>query len=292
MNLPVRIFCRTDIAWDSFARVDQSASQGLQLPRPVGAIPGWVKVLEQVERSGVLDRWANTFTLDFFAFRAGLNRISQDNWASVEGARCSTGLADWRTWFDSDEDEMIYPIDDDDFFHPNLAETAPPPSDTTAVVFWPHAVYTYDEAGSPIVTTESARHLLSNNWGVRKSFLKREFSNSQSEKILMDHAYAAMNLGRVLGSPRPRRDEHWWEVDLEAPDARFLQCSNGLSVKHVGSLLRLLGWEEKMVGYADNTGAGSLPPIELKRSAVVPTELAWAEPWIRRAEALFSSLLP
>jgi hypothetical protein len=283
MNLPVRIFCRTDIAWGSVAHGEQSANGSQRLPRPEGALPGWIQVLEQVERSGVLDRWANTYAFDFFTFRSELNCIAKHNWSSVRQARCSMGIGDLGAWYESDEDEMIYPVDDDDLFCLDLAKTAPSALEKTAVVFWPHAVYKYDDGGSPLVTTEPARHLLSNNWGVRKSFLRSEFSNAQAEKVLMDHAYAAMNIGRVLGAPRPQRDQHWWEVDLEAPNARFLQSSYGLSLKHIGSLLRLLGWEENRVDR-------SLAPIELKESASVPSHLAWAEPWIRRAEALFRSL--
>jgi hypothetical protein len=175
---------------------------------------------------------------------------------------------------------MIYPIDDDDYFHPELARTAPTAAEQTAIVFWPHVVYTYDPAGSPILSTRPVRTLLTNNWGVRKSFLKEHCTENEARRVLMDHAYATRTIAAALGVRRPERDEKWWDVELKAEQATFLSTSFGLSLIHVGSLLRLLRAREGV----------SLTHFRLDESAEIPSEMTWVEPWIRQAEQVFRSL--
>jgi hypothetical protein len=175
---------------------------------------------------------------------------------------------------------MIYPIDDDDYFHPELAGTAPTIAEQTAIVFWPHLVYTYDDAGSPTLLARPVRTLLTNNWGVRKSFLKEHFTEDEARHILMDHAHATRAIAAALGVRRPERGEKWWDVELKAEQATFLSRSFGLSLIHVGSLLRLLRAREGV----------SLTHFRLDESAEIPSEMMWVEPWIRQAERVFRAL--
>jgi len=201
------------------------------------------------------------------------------------------GLSDFTAWYETDDDEMIYPIDDDDYFREDLASTAPLVTDETAVVFWPHISYTYDDNGSPVLATRPVRTLLSNNWGIRKSFLKEQFTEPEARRILTDHAYAAMEVARLFGVPRPARHENWWDVDIRTPRAHFLSESYGVSLVHVGSLLRLRAALDRDRGGAFGQHMGkSFTHFHLDESADVPSELTWTEPWIRQAERVFKAL--
>jgi len=271
-RLPIRILCRTDVDWESAAG---------RLPRPTQASPAFVSVLESLDSSGVLDVWDSTFTLAFGSFRAQLAQIATANRLSIRDARLSVGFDDFSAWYRSDEDEMIYPIDDDDYFHPDLAGTAPRASDETAIVFWPHLVYTYDDNGSPTFLTRPVRNLLTNNWGVRKSFLKEHFGEGQARLVLTEHSHAARALARALGGRRLNENESWFDVDLEAERAVFLPASFGISLIHVGSMLRLMRVREGV----------PLDHFRLTESAEIPDEIAWVEPWIRQAEQLFRAVL-
>ena len=287
MNLPIRILCRTDIDWGSAAR-DETADRrdeipARRLPRPSSATPGLSSFLESLDRAHILDLWDETFAVDFGWYRSELNRISSENLASVRDARFTAGFTDFSAWYQTDEDEMIYPIDDDDYFHPELARTAPSAADQTAIVFWPHLVYTYEDNGSPTLATRPVRTLLSNNWGVRKSFLKEHFNDQEAQRILINHAFAANEIARRFGIPPSARDENWWDVELRADRARFLSKSYGISLKHVGSLLGLRR-------ALDRDYAGSFARFRLNESADIPSELMWVEPWIRQAERVFHSL--
>jgi hypothetical protein len=245
--------------------------------------PGMREALESVESKNILDSWDEIFGLDFFAFRSELDRISKANLASVHDATVTVGLQDFSSWYRTDEDEMIYPIDDDDYFHPGLASTAPEEEDATALVFWPHVQYTYLPNGSPGLTTLPLQTLLTNNWGVRKSFLKRQFAEEDARQILSNHALAASEIASALGIERPAQSAGWWAVPLRGDSIRFLSSSYGLSLKHVGSLLRLLRAVE-------NDDVAALAGLHFAEAADVPGELAWAEPWIRQAECVFVAL--
>jgi hypothetical protein len=295
MKVPIRILCRTDIDWESAVRAERSETRAghaaRMLPRPSLAPTSLVRFLEALEDKHILDVWDEFFDVDLITLRYELNRISQDNLSLVRDARLTVGLHDFPAWYERDEDEMIYPIDDDDYFHPDLAGTAPNVGDETAIVFWPHIAYTYDDSGSPTLAKRPVRTLLSNNWGVRKSFLKEQFTEQEARRILTDHAYAALEVSRRFGCRRPAHNEHWWDVELRAERARFLSQSYGVSLVHVGSLLRLrAALDSDRVGvFAEHMGK-SFAHFHLGESAEVPLELKWTEPWIRRAEQVFTSL--
>ncbi len=295
MRLPIRILCRTDIDWKSVARAERSTTRDGRpvrvLPRPSSAPSGLLRFLESLEEKHVLDVWDEYFAVGLLTLRDELNRISRENLSFVRQARFTVGFSDFPAWFEADEDEMIYPIDDDDYFHSELASTAPDVTDETALVFWPHTAYTYDDNGFPILARRAVRTLLSNNWGIRKSFLKEQFTEQEVRRILTDHAYAAMEVARRFGARRPARHENWWEIEIQGPRASFLSESYGVSLVHVGSLLRLRAALDGDRGgkFAHHMGK-SFAHFHLEEAANVPSDLAWTEPWIRQAEGVFRAL--
>ena len=287
-KLPIRILCRTDLDWGALAerRAAPSGDDALRhLPTPKAADPTLVSFLKSLNTREILDLWDDVFAVDFFAFRHALQQISIENLHAVCGAAVSVGIASMADWYDSDSDEMIFPIDDDDYFDPGLVASAPlVDDDETVLVLWPHAQYRYDdETGAPSIETLPLATLLSNNWGVRKSFLKQRFTEEEARRVLADHVAAANRIADVLGADRPSRRGGWMAVDLRVPSVRFTSETHGLSLKHVGSLLTL----HRALKTKDRT---SLTRPRLGEAADVPAAVAWAEPWVRRAEAAFSAL--
>ncbi|HXH26061.1 MAG TPA: hypothetical protein VNI78_12470 [Vicinamibacterales bacterium] len=226
------------------------------------------------------------FRLDLFEFRARLQGIAIDNLLSVSVDARSVGFDHFAEWFSSADDEMIYPIDDDDYFHPALTSTAPDEDDTTVLVVWRHLQYTYTEDGAPCIIVPQMRTLFSNNWGVRKSFLRAHFDAATARRILADHETAAQELAAVLGIGPGSQTGRWWEVPFEGvPGVAVLPDSYGLSLKHVGSLLTLHRALRR----------GEMEALRRPRLDVpvtVTPELRWVEPWVRRAEAVFRATAP
>jgi hypothetical protein len=58
--------------------------------------------------------WDETFTLPFHAFRHRIREIARQSLATVEGARVSA-------WDDIPEGALVLPVDDDDWFAPDVA---------------------------------------------------------------------------------------------------------------------------------------------------------------------------
>jgi hypothetical protein len=270
----IRVVRRTNVDWRTPQR---------RLPRPTSLTPQIQSVFDRLDNGGILDIWDRAFATDFFAFRDALERISFDNISAVDGATVTSGFADFASWYASDSDEMLYPIDDDDWFHPRLVDTTPDATDGTAVVLWPHVVYTYGDDGAPVLATRPVEALLTNNWGVRKSFLREHFSDEDAQQILTNHALASMRIARALGIRDKVVGGKWWEVALHSPAVRHLPDSYGVSLIHVGSMLRLLR-------AVDSESESPFGALRLTERASVPPELSWTQPWISEAEAVFRSL--
>jgi len=286
VSLPIRVLCRTDLDWGALARAHGAGadSGAASLPRPEDAYPKLFKMVDRLEQRDILQIWDRLFRVNLFAFRHELQRISLDNLRSVRDARLTIGFRDFEAWYEGDDDEMIYPIDDDDYFHPDLARTAPDEADETPFVFWLHMQYVYDKhTGSPMLQRAMLASLLSNNWGIRKSFLKKHFSTGVAKRVLADHSTAAVRLAEVFGLDRPPGPLGWSKIDLRDSPARFYPEAYGLGLKHVGSLLSL------SAALRDGDVAPLTRP-RLGERVGVPDDLRWAEPWIRRAEAAFRSL--
>jgi hypothetical protein len=271
----VRILVRTDIDWRTMRRATFESQT--EAERPLGFIQF------AVQRE-VLKRWHEAFGSEYFDFRADLQDIARSNLRSIEGATISYGLADFETWYSSGDDELVFPIDDDDIFHPALGAAVAEVGDSPSVVHWRHYQYTYDTQGQPTIRPVPFMVLLSNNWGIRKSFLKRHFSPDQARRVLIDHKEASLEVARIFGIPVPERPRPWFGFDLRSPPVRVLSDPCGVSVKHIGSLTSL------RQALSSPDPVGSLRRQSLTARALVPPEMHWARPWLARYETIFHSL--
>jgi len=61
-----------------------------------------------------LERWNATFAMPFHVFRGRVREIARDSLAAVEGARCTA-------WEEIPDGAPVLPIDDDDWFAPDIA---------------------------------------------------------------------------------------------------------------------------------------------------------------------------
>jgi hypothetical protein len=104
----VLIFPRTDIEWAEM-------TPGLFRKQRLKGKPG--AVIQYAIRSNVLGVWNNAFRMSYFNFRAKLQALVRDNWNAVEGATVAPpGKLPLPPGF-----KVVVPVDDDDFFSPDLA---------------------------------------------------------------------------------------------------------------------------------------------------------------------------
>jgi len=107
---PVYIWIRATLDWDDPAVVDRVDAAF----RPK------------------LETWNRTFTLSYQQFRSRLRRIAADNLSHVEGVTTT------RDWDAIPDGAVVLPVDDDDWFAPDVARALCESHDAAAVAYrWP-----------------------------------------------------------------------------------------------------------------------------------------------------------
>lgn len=274
----LRLQCRTDIDWAAGA-----AGPDGRLPMPSGDQPLLRGFVSALERSGLVEAWNRQLGVDYHNFRQRLQDIAKTNLDAVDDASVAVGMSSFGEWFASDDDSWVFPVDDDDYFRPDLARVVAGLPAHAIAVFWPAWQYRYDDAGAPECGIVPIKSFMTNNYGISGRWLRETFDETIAERIVVDHVTAAKLVSEHRGAPIPR-DGTWWTVMLEADGVEFVPDALSLSLKHVGSLTVL----HEAAGREDST---LFERLRLAESAPIPPDVAWAEPWVRSAEALFASLV-
>jgi hypothetical protein len=176
-----------------------------------------------------------------------------------------------------DQDEIIFPVDDDDVFHPGLSDLARSLSAHTDLVFWCHAAAGYGPSGtSPTVHRWSERALFSNNCGLRKSFLRKWFSTQECRDLLASHRAAQETVSRHFGIEGADLNPLGPVVDLVHHRAAFYPEHFGLQLLHVGSLAGF--WVRSITDDPTRAFEGA----DLTARFDLPDGLKWAAPFLAR----------
>jgi hypothetical protein len=121
---------------------------------------------------------------------------------------------------------------------------------------------------------------MTNNWGIRKSFLCEHFNRDTIYRILSRHAEATRSVAVALGASREKLPARFTEVELRESRIKRHSLSAGLSLKHFGALSILLPILRMKNSLAEFRKFDFATPVQGQ------PWVAWAEPWIRRYEEL------
>ncbi len=240
-----------------------------------------LKFIAAVAEGGGLQLWERVFSIDFFEFRHHLQTISADNLAAVADATVRHG-ADTIDW-QAPGDDLLYPIDDDDFFHPELvARTHIGPDQN--VTMWP-AVQRRAEDGRSTIGLMPARVLFTNNGGLRRRFLVDRLKRSDAQRVIADHRSATSAIRKLTGLAAPADDAAWYECSLEHPSVAFTLDRCSVSIKHPAALSTL---HRALMSDAPEATLRA----ELAAEPVTyDDDLAWSQPWVERVEELLRGAL-
>lgn len=223
---------------------------------------------------GVFER---VYGVDYFRYRAELQRIAQSSLEAVEGAIITAGFEDFEDWFYDDTEEFVFPIDDDDLFAPNLADALSDISDDTALVVWPHAKAGFVEFKPPPAVKRKKNPTLDpNNWGVRKSFVRETLTLDDAKLFFARHMVAQEHTVRTLdiASKRDAPSKATKFQPLFHPRVKVPPEAFGLNYMHPGSLQFFSTLAKD--GSPEEAYRDYRPDTEF----AVPEYLDWAKPYL------------
>lgn len=243
--------------------------------------------IENAKRHDLPSTFREAFGVSYFQYRRALRGIGERCLRSVANMRLSIGFGDFDEWFDDEEDEFIFPIDDDDFYHPDLARTLSFANDDTIVLLWDLVQVGFlDDGPVPKYLRQPLPTLLPNNWAIRKSFLRKHFDRETCRNFLADHGQGQLMMVKHLGISYESIPKGPMEVYAPLAAAGVVLLSDCYSVYlvHPGSLTY----------FYKLTARGS--PLDLYRrldlTRPLPSDdcIRWAEPYLREAERVIPRL--
>jgi hypothetical protein len=222
----VRILVRTDVDWRRMERAEFLSQSNPT--RPLAFIS-----------TDPLDLWERAFEMDFFQYRAQLQDLAFSTVHKAGADSVSVGFDDFESWWESSDEEIVVPIDDDDLLMGPLTRLACEFADDVDVALWPRATLGLAEDGSMGWSCPKTRCIFATNCALRKSFLRRHFGRDEAVQILANHALANERIGDALGVP-PEDTALPGFRRLRHPRVAFLRQSFSLKNGHVGSIQLLV----------------------------------------------------
>ncbi len=219
-----------------------------------------------------------TFGVNFFRYRAELQKISEQSIRSVENAEITKGFNGFESWFENDQDEFIFPIDDDDLFAPHLAQAIGAVGPETVLIVWDHIMAGFVDF-KPSVSIKKLDHpvLFSNNWGVRKSFLREQFTAEEAKWFLARHRHAHEECVRIFNIPYDHMPDGPLKkfVPLAHPAIQVERTCYGADYMHPGSL----HFFSMLTQNGNGSPGENLQAFNQEAALPCPEYIQWAAPY-------------
>jgi hypothetical protein len=275
--LPLRILVRSNTDWRRLDRATFALQSEPTIP---------LHLIKFAAEHDLLSLWDAVFPLDFFEYRARLQHISKESFVRACPTAISYGFDDFDEWFDGTDEEIIVPTDDDDFFSPKLPEIVSAFGPDTNIVVWPFSRFGYLYEGPKRACQIHVMLLLnSNNWAIRKSYLKRHFNRDTVIRMLAHHPTANEAVADQLDLP------DWTPTFMGLrmlfhPSMRLLEGHYSLYNMHPGSIYFL-----QLILRSDNP-IESLRQLDLETPVYLPKQVRDVEAYVRAAESAWKAEVP
>ena len=228
----------------------------------------------------MLDLWDRAFGTDFFSYRAQLQDLAYGTFAAAGADAISRGFGDFDAWWDDPDEQIVVPMDDDDFLMGPLRDLVPAFTQEVDVALWPRAALALQDDGTMGWQSPILYCIFATNSALRLSFLRRHFTRDEAVEILADHSLANERIADVLGvhhddiaMPGFRRLKH--------PRVSLLPKWYSLKNGHVGSiqLLKQTLQRPDPVGYLKSRTLDVQHPRPVQVASLAPQIGALAEIW-------------
>ncbi len=207
MPRPVVAFLRTninwlDMTWEEFEALEERNDTARR-----------VNHREKGLLSNAIQIWNDLFGVSYFAIRHRLRLIAETTWAQILDLDVFIKSSTSDSLLESFDDFIVMPVDDDDWFHPRVAQVLRKHFTSSSEGFyWDDAVLggTHKRGGIHCVQNFALRspnrQLCTNNYALTKAgYFKHSVDDRR--RILLDHVYA--NDLFLQGLARCEHVPHW-----------------------------------------------------------------------------------
>ena len=228
-----------------------------------------------VAEAGLLSLWDKLFSIKFTDYRQKLKEISEPSVRTI-GLPVFHGVDDgFFDWYATNDDGIIFPIDDDDLYAPNLMEVLSDFNDCDLVCWSPIHVNYSKQVRALYSNADLEKRLRTNNWAVKKSLLKNTQKSTKLEDLVVfENQLAWKRLVR----------------DRRAQGCKTIKGHFSLHNRHFGCLSHLRGSVEKEQLRSVLTKIATQPMSFFKENQDIALAIPWAIPYIQSIERLIMSL--
>jgi hypothetical protein len=195
--------------------------------------------LKACSENDVLKVWSKVFALPYLMYRKELAKIASSA-HNATGLKTVRGEEEFLPWYENtSSDDIVVPVDDDDWFRPDISRIAEQFDECTNLVYW--RKITFKNYNSCKIYSSFRFRLASNNWAIRKSWLDQQGVDRAQSLILGSHVHAEkyvvanMNMQFVKGV-----DECWSIYNRHCGSLALLQafCKSGTLIESLKEIAK------------------------------------------------------
>lgn len=264
----VVLYVRTNVDWGSMTEetfLNQESHHRAARPIPVS------------EKRQLLERirlWNRTFPVTYFQYRQRLKEIAEFNWSRLTDIDLVIRHPELISLLERLDEFLVLPVDDDDWFHPQIARTLQARCGTeTDALHWTSGAYDsvprqrqFGKGWGRLRFWEAAGTFATNNYAITRRGFAR-CAAGERKGILVYHGMA----GRIFHQPKFRR--MFFEEPLSITNKSLAATTNLGVIESRSDLLR------------------NVPDLH-ERTTEIPTSLVWAREYIELTEQLNRELCP
>lgn len=167
--------------------------------------------------NGVLDIWNKTFRINYIYFRYQVHQIAK---LSLQNTNCQIiwGYKEFVEWYTNNkEDCIIVPVDDDDWFSPEIIELPKCFESNENLVIWKKSILHSITTFRYEVIQEY--NMGSNNWALKFSYLKSLPDTVARHLVLLSHKHSQEYFKHNLLKSKIKYVENYLSLHVRHPSS-------------------------------------------------------------------------
>jgi len=264
VSIPVALHVRTNIDWrtmteDRFLQQEQfsNSARGMSAEQKAGFLQA-IRI------------WNRTFAMSYFAYRQRLKEIAELSWTRVRNLDLIVRRPELVAMLDASDPYIVLPVDDDDWFHPEIAEVLRRRWRPGVDAFhWPDGLYRPVPFQDRFEQSAHQERLIVRKWDA-------DFATN-------GYALTRAGLAKCNAQLKPRVLAFHWSAGKTFHQAGFERCfvDRPLSASN-----KSLASCTNLKPLVDRSHFMRNVPHLMRRTTNIPEPLRWTQEYVALTEAL------